>query len=131
MNVKLITVLSVLTVAVMAGCNNAKSPAAVANDVAAEQQKTAKNVADIRKDASRDNASAIDKVDDKSKVLNNVEASGAYDVALARTEGNHKVTLEKCNAVSGDAQSKCKDMADAGYNAAKANAKASEVTTKQ
>jgi hypothetical protein len=131
MNVKLIAALSVLTVAVLAGCNNAKSPAAVANDVAAAQKKAAENVADVRKDASKDNASATDKVDDKSKDLNNVEAKGAYDVALARDEGNHKVALEKCNAVRGDAQSKCKDMADADYNAAKANAKASEVSTKQ
>ena len=131
MTFKLIKALSVLTVAVLAGCNSAKSPDAVANDVAAEQQKAANNVADVRKDASKDNASATDKVDDKSKDLNNVEATGAYDVALARAEGNHKVSLEKCNAVSGDAQSKCKDMADADYNAAKANAKASEVSSKQ
>jgi hypothetical protein len=131
MNYKLITALSILTVGVLAGCNNAKSPDAVANDVAAEQQKAAKNVADVRKDASKDNVSATDKVDDKSKDLNNVEATGAYDVALARAEGNHKVALDKCNAVSGDAQSKCKDMAGADYDAAKANAKASEVSTKQ
>jgi hypothetical protein len=63
--------------------------------------------------ASKDNVSATDKVNDKSKDLNNVEAKGAYDVALARAEGNHKVAVEKCNAVSGDAQSKCKDMAAA------------------
>jgi hypothetical protein len=131
MNVKLITALSALTVAVLTGCNNAKSPDAVATDVAAAQKKAAESVADVRKDASKDNASATDKVDDKSRDLNNVEARGAYDVALARAEGNHKVALEKCNAVSADAQSKCKDMADADYNAAKANAKASEVSTKQ
>jgi predicted small secreted protein len=131
MKLKLIMALSVLTVAVLAGCNNAKSPDAVGNDVAAAQKKAAENVADVRKDASKDNASATDKVDDKSKDLNNVEAKGAYDVALARAEGNHKVALEKCDAVSGDAQSKCKDMADADYNAAKANAKASEMSTKQ
>jgi hypothetical protein len=130
MNYKLVTALSVLTVAVLAGCNNAKSPGAVTNDVAAAQQKAAENVADVRKDASKDNVSATDKVDDKSKDLNNVEAKGTHDVALARAEGSHKVALEKCNAVSGDAQSKCKDMADADYNAAKANAKASEVSTK-
>jgi hypothetical protein len=131
MNFKLITALSVLTVAVLAGCNNAKSPDAVANDVAAAQQKATENVAEVRKDASKDNAIATDKVDDKSKDLNNVESMGAYDVALARAEGNHKVGLEKCNAVSGDVQSKCKDMADADYNAAKANAKALQVSTKQ
>jgi hypothetical protein len=123
MNYKLVAALSVLTVAVLAGCNNAKSPGAVANDVAAAQQKAAENVTDDRNDASKDNVSATDKVDDKSKDLNNVEAKGAYDVALARAEGNHKVALEKCNAVSGDAQSKCKDMAASDYDAAKANAK--------
>src|ERR1700693_298572 len=131
MNYKLITVLSVLTVAVLAGCNDAKSPDAVTNDVAAEQQKAAKNLADVRKDASKDNASATDKVDDKSKDLNNVEATGAYDVALARAEGNDKVAREKCTARCGYARSKCKDMADSDYNAAKANAKALEVSTKQ
>jgi hypothetical protein len=131
MNCKLITALSVLSIVVVAGCNNAKSPDAVANDIAAAQQKTADNVADVRKEAAKENARAADKVDDKSKDLNNVEAKGAYDIALARAEGNHKVGLEKCNAVSGDARSKCKDMADADYNAAKANAKASEVSNKQ
>ena|ERR1700694_5222304 len=130
MTFKLIKALSVLTVAVLAGCNSAKSPDVVANDVAAEQQKAATNVAEVRKDASKDNAAATDKVDEKSKDLNNVEATGAYDVALARAEGNHKVALEKCTAARGDAQSKCKDMADADYNAAKANAKAAEVSTK-
>jgi hypothetical protein len=88
-------------------------------------------VADVRKDASKDDVSATDKVEDKNKDLNNVEATGAYEVALARAEGNHKVALEKCNAVSGDAQSRCKDMASADYDAAKANAKASEVSAKQ
>lgn len=131
MNCKLITALCILTLAELAGCHNAKSPDAVANDVAAAQQKAAENVANVRKDASKDNASATVKVDDKSKDLNNVEAKGAYDVALARAEGNHNVALESCNAVSGDAQSKCRDVADADYDASKANAKASEVSTKQ
>jgi len=128
MNCKLITALCALTLAILAGCNNAKSPDAVADSVAAAQQKAAANVAHAQKDASKDNASATDKVDEKSKDLDNVEAKGAYDVALALAEGNHKVAIEKCNAVSGDAQSKCKDIADADYDAARANAKASEVS---
>ena len=84
MKLKLITALSVLTVAVLAGCNNAKSPDAVANDVAAAQKMAAENAADVQKDASKDNASATEKVEDKSKDIHNVEAKGAYDVALAR-----------------------------------------------
>jgi hypothetical protein len=131
MNRKLITALSVFTVAVLAGCNSAKSPDAVANDVAAAQQKAAENVAEVRKDVSKDNASATDKVDDKTNALNNVQANGAYDVALARAEGNHNVALEKCNAVSGVVRTKCKDMADAEYSVAEASAKASEVSAKQ
>ena len=50
---------------------------------------------------------------------------------LAKAEGAHKVALEKCKAMSGDAQSKCKDVADADYAAAKANSKATEVAAKQ
>jgi hypothetical protein len=38
-----------------------------------------------------------------------------------RVEG---FALEKCNALNADARSKCKDMAGAEYDAAKANAKA-------
>jgi hypothetical protein len=131
MNYKLTAVLSVFTAAILAGCNDPKSPDKVASDVAAAQQKAAENIADVRKDAAKDDVSATEKVEDKNKNLNNVEAKGAYDVAMARAEGNHKVALEKCNAVSGDAQSKCKDMAAADYDAAKANAKASEVSNKQ
>ena len=86
---------------------------AVANDVAAAQQ------------------SAAGKVEEKSKDLNNSDAKGAYDVALAKADGDHKVALEKCEALNGDAQTKCKDMADADYDATKANAKASEVAAKQ
>jgi hypothetical protein len=51
--------------------------------------------------------------------------------ALDRREGNDKAALEKCNAVSGDAQLECKDVAAADYDAVKAKAKASEVSTKQ
>jgi len=50
---------------------------------------------------------------------------------MAKADGNHKIALEKCNVLSGDAQSKCKDVADADYTAAKANAKAAETTQKQ
>jgi hypothetical protein len=131
MNYKFIRALSVLTVAVLAGCNHAKSPDIVANNIAATQQKADENIANVQQDASKNKVGAIDKVDDKRKDLNNVEAKGTYDVALARAGGNHDVALAKCNAVSGDVQSKCKDMAAADYDATKADAKALEVSRKQ
>jgi hypothetical protein len=67
-------------------------------------------------------------VNDKSQDLNNVEAKGAYDVAMAKAA---KVALEKCNVLRGAAQRNCKDLADADYDAAKAKSKAAEVASKQ
>lgn len=131
MNKSLLAGLGILAFALMSGCNNAKSPDTVANDVSAAEQKSSTQVADAQKDAAKDAAVASEKVDDKSKDLNNVEAKGAYEVSMAKAEGDHKVTLEQCNALSGDAQSKCRSQADADYAAAKANAKANEVAQKQ
>jgi hypothetical protein len=110
---KIAGTLGLISLLSLAGCHSAKSPDAVANDVAAAQQ------------------SAAGKIEEKSKDLNNSDAKGAYDVALAKADGDHKVALEKCEALNGDAQTKCKDMADADYDATKANAKASEVAAKQ
>jgi len=123
--------LGILAFALLGGCNNAKSPDTVANDVSTAEQKSTNEVADAQKDAAKDIAAASEKVDDKSKDLNNVEAKGAYEVAMAKADGDHKVTLQQCDALSGDAQSKCKSQADADYAAAKANAKANEVAQKQ
>jgi hypothetical protein len=120
----LISAVAVLAVAAVSGCNNAKSPDAVANDVAAAQAKRSSQVADAKQDAAKDENKAEAKVDDKTNDLNNVNAKGAYDVAMAQADGDHKVALQKCEAVSGDAQKACKDQADAKYDLAKANAKA-------
>ncbi len=120
----LVPVIALLFAAAVSGCNNAKSPDAVAKDVAAAQAKRASEVADAKQDAAKDANSAEAKVDDKTNDLNNVNAKGAYDVAMAQADGDHKVALQKCDAVSGDAQKACKDQADAKYDLAKANAKA-------
>ena len=117
-------VIAVLFAVAVSGCNNAKSPDAVAKDVAAAQAKRAAEVADAKQGAAKDTDSAEAKVDDKTNDLNNVNAKGAYDVAMAQADGDHKVALQKCDAVSGDAQKACKDQADAKYDLAKANAKA-------
>jgi hypothetical protein len=129
MNFRLFTAIGLVVFAILSGCNNAKSPNTVANDVEAAQQAANKKVADARVEAAKDDAKATDNVNDKSHDLNNAEATGAYDVAMAKAEGGHEVALAKCKAMSGDAQSKCKDVADADYAAAKANFKATEVAT--
>jgi PBP1b-binding outer membrane lipoprotein LpoB len=130
MQKKIIAMVGIFALA-LGGCHRAKSPDTVANDVNDAQQKAASNVADAQKDASRDVANAAEKVDDKAKDLNNTEVKGAYDVEMAKADGDRKVALNKCEALSGDAQKDCKDMADADYQAAKAHLKAMRNSEKQ
>ena len=120
-----------LAVFCIAGCNNAKSPETVQKDVAVAEQKASNEVAKNENDASKDIGKAADKVDDKLTDLNNTVANDAYSVAVAKADGDRKVTMAKCEALSGDAQKTCKDQADADYAAAKANAKAAQVSAKQ
>ena len=126
-----ITVTIAVTIALLAGCDNAKSPDSVATDVAAAQQKAANEVADAQKDASKEVDAAAAKVNDKSAELDNASAKGAYEIAMAKADGDHRVAVEQCKALSGDAQRKCKDVAEADYAANKADAKASEMAQKQ
>jgi hypothetical protein len=119
-----LSLVALLAIAAASGCNNAKSPDAVAKDVAEAQAKRASEVANAQHDAAKDSDKAEGKVDDKTVDLNNVNAKGAYDVAMAQADGDHKVALEKCDALSGDSQKACKDQADAKYDLSKANAKA-------
>ena len=120
-----------LYVLLAAGCNNAKSPDTVSKDVAVAEQKASTEVAKTEKDASKDIDKAADKVGDKLVDLNNTVVNNGYDVTLAKAEGDRKVALAQCNAQSGDAQKGCKDQANADFDAAKANAKAAQVSQKQ
>jgi len=130
MRIVLISAIALATV-LGAGCDRPKSPDAVAHDVAAAEQKASTEVANSEKDASKDVGKAADKVGDKLTDLNNAAAKDAENIALAQADGDRKVALAKCSALAGDAQKKCKDQADADYNAARANAKADAVAAKQ
>jgi hypothetical protein len=131
MQKSLLSAAGLLAIALLVGCNKAKSPDAVANGVAAAEHKSAVEVADAQKKASQDTAQASAKVDDKTTDLNNTQAQGAYDVTMKNADGRHRVSLEKCTALNGDPQKKCKDQADADYDAAKANARVTQVSTTQ
>jgi hypothetical protein len=107
----LITWVGVATLAVLAGCNNAKSPDTAAHDIAAADQSASAKVADAQRDAQKD------------------MSADAYNVALAQADGDHKVAIQKCETLQGHDQQTCKDQADADYEAAKANAKAAKVSS--
>lgn len=121
----------ILAASLLGGCNEAKSPDTVAKDVDTAQQKAASEVAKSEQSAVKDVGNSADKVATKLDDLNNTAAKDAYKITLAQADGDHKVALAKCTALSGDAQKNCKSQADADYDAAKANAKAAEASEKQ
>lgn len=120
-----------IAVLALAGCDSAKSPETVAKHVDAAEQKAAAEVAKSEQAAEKDLAKAAEKVDDKLVDFNNTAAKDAYNLAVAKADGDRKVALANCQALGGDAQKTCKDQADADYGAAKANAKAAAVSLKQ
>src|SRR6202044_835323 len=105
-----VSLVALLAVAAASGCNNAKSPDAVANDVAAAQAKRASEVADARQEAAKDSNQAEAKFDDKTNDLNNANAKGAYDVAMAQADGDHKVALQRCDARPGASEKPARDQ---------------------
>lgn len=122
---------ALLLAAALAACHQAKSPDEVAKEVAHAQDKANAEVARAENHADKDVSSAADKVGDKLTDLNNDAATDAYKIAVAKADGDHKVALARCDAMSGDAQTSCRKQADADYDAAKANAKAAEQSRKQ
>jgi nickel-dependent lactate racemase len=118
----LLPMIGILTTALASGCNNAKSPAAVATDVAAARQQASTEMTDTRKDAAKNVDSAAAKVDGSSKDLNEANARAAYDVAVAQADGDHSVAIQQCSALTGEAQKSCNGRADAGFDHAKTQA---------
>jgi hypothetical protein len=127
----LLPMIGILTAALACGCNSAKSPAAVASDVAAARQQASAEVTDARKDAAKNVDSAAANADGSSKDLNEVGARTAYDVAVAQADGDHNVAIQQCLALIGEAQKSCKDRADAGYDQAKTHANVSRLSKLQ
>jgi membrane-bound lytic murein transglycosylase B len=118
----LLPMIGILTAALACGCNSAKSPAAVATDVAAARQQASAEVTDARKDAANNVDNAAANTDGSSKELNDVGAKSAYDVAVAQADGDHNVAIQQCLALTGEPQKSCKERADSAYEQAKTHA---------
>jgi hypothetical protein len=123
MNKPILWALGATGLLVLAGCNKAESPATVQNDVAkasdaaAEKDaKAADKQADVEASAEKEVGTAEQRAD--SKV-----AAASADTAVTEAEGVNKITLAKCQALSGDLQKACQDKADAVLEMAKAKAK--------
>jgi hypothetical protein len=127
----LLPMIGILTTVLACGCNSAKSPTAVATDVAAARQQSSTAVTDARKDAARNVDSAAANGDGSAKNLNDVGARNAYDVAVAQADGDHNVAIQQCLALTGEAQKSCKQKADAGYDQAKTHANVTRLSELQ
>jgi hypothetical protein len=127
MNAGKLMMFALVAAAVSAGCNRAESPQKTANDVAEARQDAAKDNQDAARDAARDNANnmgaATDTTAPSSAMGNSDMQKSEYDMAVTRAEGDHKVAIEKCEAMGGAQQKACKSRADAELDTAKANAK--------
>src|SRR5580658_6248875 len=116
----------------LAGCNQSKSPEEVAKDVAKAEQKANNEVAKSEEHAQSALDKSYEKVNDQEVKFNNDAAHEAYNVAVAKADGNRKVALATCESQSGSAQKECKDQAEADYKAARADARvAAEVAVQQ
>ena len=120
----ILVALSAIALLALAGCNKAESPAKVDSDVAKAAQSAAEN--DIKAEAKEDKVESGAREDvaaaEQKAIAQNTDASADADVT--RAEGVNKVTIEKCEVLSGDLQRACKDKANAALDMAKANAKA-------
>ena len=125
----LLPMTGILTAALACGCNSAKSPAAVATDVAAARQQASTEVTDTRKDAAKNVDSAA--ANGSSKELNDASAKATYDVAVAQADGDHSVAIQQCSALTGQAQKSCKERADAGYDHATTQANVTRLSKLQ
>jgi nickel-dependent lactate racemase len=118
----LLPMIGILTTVLACGCNHAKSPAAVATDVAAARQQASTEVSDTRRDAAKNVDAVAANVDGSSKDFNVATARAAYDVAVAQADGDLSVAIQQCSALTGEAQKSCKERADAVNDQAKTHA---------
>src|ERR1700744_4901998 len=115
----------VLAAWALAGCNKAKSPEEVEKDVAKAEQKAINEVAKSEEHAQSALDKSYEKVSDQEIKFNNDAARQAFNVAVAKADGNRKIALAACESLSGDAQKACRQQAETDYHSARSDAKAS------
>lgn len=113
-----------MALSLMAACNRAESPDETRKDVAKAEQKAAANVAEERQDTQKAVQKQAKDMQKDAADMREAKSEGDYNTAMARIEGDYKIAKEKCEALSGDAQSSCKDGAKQKYDTAKAQADA-------
>jgi hypothetical protein len=120
--------LAAVLAVVVVGCQRSEAPSSVARDVHSAEQREQSRTERAEQSASQDVGKAQQRVEEKAVDRDNAAAKVEYTVAMAKADGEHDVATRRCKALAGDAQSHCRQQADADYDATKANAKAQEVS---
>lgn len=134
MHLKVVCALAAAALALTA-CTKSETSAEVQHDVTKAQAEGQREVADARADAKEANADADKNVadaiadhdaDDVAKQAhdaNETADKGKSKIMIAQAEADHKVAVEKCEALKGAPQKECKDDADKTLDQAKESAK--------
>jgi hypothetical protein len=118
-----ILTLTALAMLGLSGCNNAKSPDQVQQDVAKATDKAADNDAKAADKLANADASADKTVGNAEAKADAKTTDAAGDAVVTQAEGDHKVAIAQCESLSGQAQKDCKKQADDQLDAVKAKVK--------
>jgi hypothetical protein len=117
-----------IALGVLGGCHRKASPVATPADIAAAQRDAQREVEQAEIEAKKDIKSETKIMGADSKDVARARVTGAFDVAMARADGDHKVANLKCMTLEPAAQPPCKDQADVDYQSAVAKAKANRAS---
>ena len=108
---RLLPLATLLLVASLAGC--AKQTASETQaDMAKAQASGDKSVADARSTASEQMIDARKALADKQEDVAHAGAIAGRNVTVAEAEATHKVSMERCDGMSGNEKSRCVTLAD-------------------
>jgi hypothetical protein len=136
MRLKALCAVAAAAVLLTACTEKAETQAEVQRDVAKAQAEGQRQLADARADAQEASADANKQVadaiadqDDKDVAreahdANETEDQGRSKIMIAQAEADHRVAVEKCDALTGPAQKECKDNADRALDQTRETAKA-------
>jgi len=123
----LIFAFSVLVAAGVNACYQAKTPAQVAQDTAA---------AENRADAATQKAEqhAAERIDSRQTLVSDEQKDAAHTravelekIADTRAQGDHRIALAQCESLSGESQKACRERADAAFTTAEDRARQAKV----
>jgi hypothetical protein len=121
--------LAAVLVTVLCGCHRNQAKIATQADVAAAQDEARKEVAQAHVEARKDVKNAVKETGGEATNVAAARVIGAFDIAMAQADGDHKIAIMKCMTLDVASQQPCKQQADAQFQAATAQAKAARVAS--